>query len=67
MGRGVFLPTGLMPLPRTFLKILFLEIALFDAFWGISKSLYSYVCVPFSYPQMKFVLVHGLDRMIKAY
>jgi len=67
VGRGVFLPTGLMPLLRTFLKILFLEIALFDAFWGISKSLYSYVCVPFSYPQMKFVLVHGLDRMIKAH
>jgi len=31
-GRGVSLPTGFVPLSRTFFGILFLEIALFGAF-----------------------------------
>ena len=84
---------GSCPSRGHFFLILFLEIALFGALWGIFKSLYSYVCVPFSYPQrrfadllwleddlikcklnkpitiraqMKFMLVHGLDMMIKA-
>jgi len=31
VGRGVSLSTGFVPLPRTFIEFLFLEIALFGA------------------------------------
>jgi len=54
-GRGVSLPTGFAPLPGTFLNFVSGN-SVFGAFWGIFKNLYSYVCVPISYPQGRFAM-----------
>ena len=55
-GEGCFPPNWVCTPPQDIFWILFMEIALFGAFWGIFKSLYSYVCVPFSYQQGRFAM-----------